>query len=454
MSQYTTKTVFLFLSVRSYISDLLQTPYLTYLSSKYRVVVFLPDTKDITPNDYIQNGNIIYIRIPHPSGKFFTLFDTLLRNELIRSYNDNPAVLWRNKRTTDKRRLFLRRMSFMIPKRLFTTRFFSWLETLCVPNPRLFMRYVSEYKPLLVLTAAPGLNPFDAYAILCAQRAGIPSVAVNFSWDNLTVYPRHVRHTDYLICWNKTIKKEAEELHDFKSSHIFISGIPRFDHYFTEEKHTLAREEFLKSKNLDPTRRTVLFAAKTQGDFYRDFIRAFISWQKGTLLPPLNLFVRIHPLDPLGLYKEFIGVPNVHVERAGELKQDDHAGGQKIEMNARDLLNMKYTLKYCDVCVNVSSTVSIEAMVFDKPVINIGFVPEFSDILSFPHYRPLIEKKAVRVAETMDDVRTYITDYLKNPRREAEGRRKALGMMVAPTDGFSYKRSVDFLDDILQKERK
>lgn len=445
-------TIFLFLSIRSYISDLLQTPYLEYLSTKYHVVVFLPESQRASAQGYLRNSNITYIHIPEPNSKFFTLFDGLLRNELIHRFDENPAVVWRNKRVTESRRLFLRRVSLLVPKKTLSPNFFSRVEALFIPGYRAFSRYVLKYKPALVLTATPGMFPFDTYAIHCAKKAGIPSVAVNFSWDNLTVYPRHVRKTDYLICWNNTMKREALELHGFREDRIFVSGTPRFDHYFRAETAPVSRNDFLSKKGLNPKHKTILFAAKTQGVFYKDFIRSFIGWRKNGELSSVNLFVRIHPLDSLSAYDEFMGIENIHIERAGTLKQDDSEKGQKIEMNKDDLLNMKHTLQYTDICLNVSSTVSIEAMVFDKPVINIGFVPLFSDILSFPHYRPLIEKKAVRVARSMEDLLGLIQRYLKNPAADKAGRQEIIDAMIRPTDGFSYKRSVDFLDVILKEE--
>lgn len=447
------KTVFLFLSNRAYTSDLLNTDYIKYLSQKYRVIVFLPKYSERSSeiSNYYKNENIEYIEIPYPKGKFWTLFDVLLRNELIRKFNDNPAVQWRNKRDNDPRRWFLRKISFLFSKKIFTPDFFTFTEKFFVPNYELFKKYAKKYNPFFVLTCTPGILPFDAYAILCAKKSRIPTVAVNFSWDNLTVYPRHVRKTDYLITWNNQVKEDAIKYHNYKEENVFISGIIRFDFYFKKIENSPLREDFLKSKNLNPDYKTVLFVSKTHGSFYKDFINSFIDWQKqDDFFKKLNFFIRIAPIDQIEDYKEFFDRPNIHLEYGGKIKQNDPVfrSGAKIEMDEEDLLNTKNTLKYSDICVSLFSTMSLEAFIFDKPVINIGFIPKIKDVASFYHYKPIIEKGAVKLAKNMEELKQYIKIYLDNPEIDKESRKKIVETMVEPTDGFSYKRNVDFIEKL------
>jgi len=447
------KTVFLFIGIRGYLSDLLHTPYIKYLSEKYKVVVFFPPLMghaktDIS--DYYKNENIEYVILPYSLGKFWTLFNELLRNEFICRFNDNPAVRWRNKRAGNPRRLFLRKIRRLLPKQFFSTGFFTFLEVYFLSDYKYFKQYAKKYNPALVITATPGLFPFDAYAVLCAKKYGIPTLATNFSWDNLTSYPRHLRKTNYLICWNDTIQGYAKSLHNYTDRSLFTSGIMRFDHYFTEDRKTVSREEFLKSKKLDPERKTILFASNTFGTFHKDFLRAFIGWQKEGLLEKLNLLVRLHPHDALEDFKEFVDLPNIHIEYAGTLKQSDSERGEKIELHTEDRFNLKQTFKYSDVCVNLFSTLTLEAFIFDLPVISPGFIEGYNkEFLNFIHYRPLREKKSVKLAHTMDEIKNSLDMYLKNPSLDRKERKEIVTTLVRPTDGFSYKRSVDFLDEIL-----
>src|SRR3989344_2956364 len=99
------KTVFLFLVLRIYMSDLLRTDYIKALSEKNRVIVFLRELEGEAPQEYYKNEHITYRTFKEPGGKFWTLFDGIFRNELIRIFDDNPTVIWRNSIARDKRRL-------------------------------------------------------------------------------------------------------------------------------------------------------------------------------------------------------------------------------------------------------------------------------------------------------------------------------------------------------------
>lgn len=453
------KTVFLFLAVRAYISDILNTPYIKYLSQCYKVVVFLREMEGIKDPDkeYYKNENITYIVAKEPQSRFWMLFGAYLRNEFIRMFDDNPAVKWRNESPKkDSRRKFLRKISNFLPKKLFKPGFFFFLEKLFFLGYKQFKKFADKYNPVLVLTAAPGLHPFDTYAILCAKKAGIPSVAMNMGLDNLTVYPRHIRPVDYLIVWNKMNKEQAIKWHGYNKNNVFVSGAMRFDHYFIPSKKEKSREEFLQSKGLDSKAKTVLYAAKTYGMFYKNFINNFIQWQKENVFgEPVNLFVRVHPLDSLSDFEEFFNVAGVHIERAAaDLKQDDKEKGHKVEMNEDDLINLKDTLKYCDVCVTITSTMVVELFLFDKPVVTSAVPDGRTAGLKFLHNQPYFENKALRVAHTYEEIKKYLAEYLKSPELDCEGRKKVVEYMAGPSDGLAYKRNVDFLDTILKNKNK
>jgi hypothetical protein len=60
-----------------------------------------------------------------------------------------------------------------------------------------------------------------------------------------------------------------------------------------------------------------------------------------------------------------------------------------------------------------------------------------------------VESGAVRVSKTEEDLAKFINVYLKNPELDHEGREKIVRDYVEFTDGLSYKRSVDFLEEII-----
>ncbi len=442
------KTIFLAIPHHVFTSDLLRTKYIEYLLSKFKVVVLTPS---ISPEyakkyQYPQSPDITYIEYPLEYSKFWSLFK-FLRISLVNEFDYLASIKYWYKRPNYKDNWHRRVLRFFgLPfSKLLTAKFFGRIESALLPKSRKFERLLQEHQPVLIVTATPGLNPWEAPFIIWAKKHDIPTVAVNFTWDNLTMNAKHIRKTDYLIAWNNVMKKEAIDIHRFAADKIFVSGTPRFDPYFVSEKNEPTREEFLKSKGLRPEHPTIFHTTVTKAYlFQKKYIRDLIELRKTKKIPYVNLFIRTHPLDLYKNYEEFFKVPDLYIEKAGQ-----EVNGN-VEMNYQDLLNLKYSLKYTDLNINYASTISIEACIFDKPVINIGFIDRFALAYEFSHYQPIYESGAVRLAKTDEDLPKLINTYLANPKLDSDKRSKIVKDYVGFTDGLAYKRSVDYLEKITQ----
>jgi len=452
-------TVFLFIFHHSHIADLLNTEYIKYLATRYKVVVFLPKREgraSLAENEYYKHENVEYREQELLHEKWWYRFK-LLRTACIRQFDSLVSVRWNydKNKYTDWRRTLLRRMSLLVPKSWMSTRTFTWLEGRMLPDEIFFKDAVAKYKPRIVLTATPGFTPFDAWAVLLAKKHRVPTCSINFTWDNLTSNGKFMRKTDYLVVWNGIIKQEALDYHRYTPESVFVSGPLRFDPYFTPMQGEMSRETFLRTKGLDPGAKTILIGTMTDNNYsgHVELIEYVLKLRDSGAIEPCNIFVRVHPIDHFNKYEGLIArkIKHLHIERAGTPLFDDRAPGQKVQMNQDDMRNLKHTLKYCDLCVNPFSTLSIEAMIFDKPVINLGLIPKHRPSLEYVHYKPLIDSGSVRVAYTDAELEEYLTLYLAHPETDREERRTIVQKYVGYTDGLSYKRSVDALDTILRR---
>lgn len=439
------KTFFLFIYPRLFVSDLLRGEYIKYLSSKYKVVVFLGKPED----SYYKSDNITYIKFPLKINRFWTLFEILLRINLIRRFDHFVGIKYRHVRYAgeDWRKNFLKFIARILPRNFFSPQFFYWFEKIFVTNKKLFKQYVDKYNPSLVLTSGPGLYFMEGWAILCAKKFGIPTAAINFSWDNLTIYARSVRKTDYIICWNDIVKKDAKEIHGYKDNEIFVSGILRYDFLFMKDELG-TREEFLKSKGLDLTKKTIFVATATDSD--SDLHKKVINAVKDM---NVNVYVRVHPLERMKTYEEFKALNNIYMEYAGTVKQGDEQRGWQTEMEKEDQINLKKILKFCDLHINRSSTMTLDSLAFNLklPIINLKFPTSVVPVVDYEHYKPIIDEGAVRLAHNIDEMIEYVKMYLDNPLLDMENRKKVFDMIIKFNDGLSYKRSVDFLEKMIKK---
>ena len=120
------------------------------------------------------------------------------------------------------------------------------------------------------------------------------------------------------------------------------------------------------------------------------------------------------------------------------------------EENRRHLAS---TMQHSDVIINVASTITIEASIFDTPVVNIAFDGEApvrwtesaERYYRFTHYQDIGKHGAVRVvgspAALIDAVGAYLTD----PSLDREGRARVVEEQCQFTDGRSAERVAGFV---------
>lgn len=431
------KTVFLFVDKPTFIGDLLETSYISYLASKYRVIVFTRevDKKIAEGRGYFQSPNITYLRWQMENNGLLGAMK-LMRFSCIREFDYLTTTKYmRSRRGSGGNSSWLRILSWPFFW-LFTGKFFNFLERLLMNRSEKFKEYCRAYDPALVIVATPGLNNFEAEAIWLAKKARLPTVSIDCAWDNLTTRATRVRPTDYFFAWHEPMRQEAINVHGFKKENVFIAGPMRFDYYFAENPQLSTREEFLRALNLDPHFPTILYTTQKSHSFEDLFLRKLFTLRDEGSIPYVNIFIRVHPLAGADRFREFVGRKDSVVDRPAEV------------MSANDLLHLKNTLMYSDLNINYSSTISLEAMAFDKPVINY-FEPTLQSF-ELNHYKPLVDSGAVRlVRDNAKELPIAIKDYLADPKLDSEKRQKMAGVYFPFRDGFCYRRSVDFIEKIL-----
>lgn len=444
-------TVFLFIPQSVFISDLLRTRYIEYLAEKHRVIVFTPsiDQETARTENYYLHPNIEYIKWDHPDKKTLNRFK-YLRPLLIRKFDHLITV----RQTEGRETLAMSRSTRLVRwlskpfSKILTTDFFTRLELFLIKTPPAMDEYIRRYQPSLIITATPGFNYYDGGAVLLAKKYKIPTVATNFTWDNLTSEAHMIRKTDFLFVWNDVVRKDAIELHHYPDEKVYTTGIMRFDHYFQNEENPKTREDFLASKGLDPNLKTILYATVSPAFIYHQkHLGYLVELREKKLIPYTNLLIRAHPFDRLEDYQKYEGLKNVCVEKAGqEVNWPD--GTLKVEMNRDDLINLKNTLRYTDLNVNFQSTISLEASIFDKPIINfVESGKEYTYRLS--HYKPIVDMGAVTLVRNSEELKNSIIEYLKNPKLHSAERKALVEKYIPFRDGLAYKRAVDFIEKII-----
>jgi hypothetical protein len=302
------------------------------------------------------------------------------------------------------------------------------------------------YRPVLVVAANPGLVFSEVPLLRTARRRGVRSMAIDSSWDNYTNKLIPVRQVDRLVVWNEIMKQQAVALHGYDPEAIRVAGAPQFDVHFRQRT---PRPDFFERIGADPSRRLIALTTTPRSLYlhHDHVLRALVAGLQDGRLHNAQVLVRLHPRDEFDAYREFADIPNVIVEKPFR-STVTVADGLAIDVMPEHQRHLGDTLCHADVVVNVASTISLEACIFDTPVVNIGFDgPEESPYVtsarryySFTHYVNITARNAVRVAASPAELVDAVAAYLANPGLDAEGRKQVVLDQCQFIDGRSAER--------------
>ncbi|MBI4160707.1 MAG: CDP-glycerol glycerophosphotransferase family protein [Candidatus Yanofskybacteria bacterium] len=317
-----------------------------------------------------------------------------------------------------------------------------------------FLDLLDQYHPdLVVVTDLHNEN--DVALMQDARRRSIPIVGIVRSWDHLTSKGLLKIVPDFICTPNEFLKYDAQTLHGVPEEKIKIVGIPHYDQYFSHLSSS--REKFTERLGVDPKTRFVLYAPfgsrYTPGN---SVDRDVIDCISQALPSAHKLIVRFPPTDSVDL-DGFVVPQNVILDRPGVHLSSRPEKFIRNELTREDDEWLQDTLSFSDVVISGLSTMSIDGAIFDKPVIVVGFdgysqQPHDQSVrryFEYDYFQPLFRSGGVRLAESVDDFRSFLAVYLADPKKDADGRRRLVQEQCGFTDGKSSERVCNVIFDIL-----
>lgn len=317
-----------------------------------------------------------------------------------------------------------------------------------------FVKIMKPLKPDLVVTGSPGIVTYADLPYLRASRMlGIPTVGVIQQWDNLSTKGLMPFRPTKLCVWNQASKKDAIELQYYDPENVEICGVPHFDLYLRAPFET--KEEFFKKIGLDFTKLLITFTTapyKSVAD-HTYVLDILLNAIKNRLLSQeIQILCRLHPLDERKRYEKYKDSENITFDYPGK-----YSPCLGWDPNIEETQHLIDTLYYSKVIINIASTITIEAAILDKPIINLGFSssePErfYKNVLinhHKRHYKYILEAGGIRIAKNEKELVDYVNMYLKNPKIDSEKRKELAESMIYKLDGKSSERVAEYILSVI-----
>ena len=306
-------------------------------------------------------------------------------------------------------------------------------------------------RPDVVLTTGP--FQYEQPAIIAAAKnLGIRTMALIPSWDNVSTKNRMGFTYDGYIVWSDQIKQELHRFYPFtRRTPIYVVGAPQFDILF-QERFFLSREAFCEMQGLRPELPIIVYAIGSPnfipGERY-GALRLAESVMRGDL-GDVQLLVRPHPIHDNGelrsLFKKF--APRVLLQQTAEVGAALTARSQ----DKRNITEWVNTFYHSNVLVNLSSTATVDAAIFDCPVVNLDYDPEpgqpnqklIKDINHcWTHFKPIAESGGVTLVNDSSETIQAIRSYLADPELHREKRRRIAESVCGYLDGQCGQRMAE-----------
>lgn len=284
--------------------------------------------------------------------------------------------------------------------------------------------------------------PFVAPLVYQAEQLKIKTASFIFSWDNLASKGRMAANFDYYLVWSDLMKTELQQFYaSVKSKDVEVVGTPQFEPYILD-RYKVSHEEFFSKFQLNPDFKTICFSCGDIATSKNDelYIETIANAIKEGEIKDLNLIIRTSPAeDPIRFSKYVEKFPFIKWNYPKwNLSRENHqeSWSQRIP-SVEDVKDLRSLLEYSDLNINMLSTMSLDFIQFDKPVINTVFgnskngLYDDQRFLNYAHIENVVNSKATKIVKNKEELIIAINLYLENHTLDSGNRKQLLQLQVS-----------------------
>lgn len=268
-----------------------------------------------------------------------------------------------------------------------------------------------------------------------AHDLKIPTSTVIYSWDNLPKAKLALRSDQYLV-WSNYMKEEFHLFYpEIPTESIVVSGTPQFT-FYADPKYIIEKTDFYKKYQLDISKKTICFSGddeRTSPDDHQYLEDVLDAITKNGLSDQYQILLRRCPIDLTGRHNKVIQkYPNLVKEAPPLWKFENTKSWTEIYPLYDDVALLVSTAFYCDVVINIGSTMAFDFAMFNKPCLFINYDQDVQvdsewsvdQVYRFQHFRSMESFDAVGWIDSKEMIVPLIQKAIDSP--ESVGRERNL----------------------------
>jgi CDP-glycerol glycerophosphotransferase (TagB/SpsB family) len=434
-----------------------------------RVTVISPNADEAYFRRECEHEQVALVQEPQSTGRLADWF-RIYRSYFLDDVMENPALRTKHIERFERGSSVLR-IALEITNRTLAKR--AWFRT----GYRHIEWWLNRSQPVKALLEKlqPDFlvfpNPFgvqETVYLIHARELGIPVICQMLSWDHVTSKGTPLLMPDYFISWGPMMTKELVDIYSFPRRKIYECGVPHFDVYFHKDKFK-PTHVVLRALNLPPGK-PYIFYGMVNPVFCPNELE-ILTWlvdriRRDAFVKSCTLVIRPHPQTIRGYYARnaqelarlyALAGPSVAIDTPPVLSDR-----LAWDMPKSDMSHLASLLRGSAMFLSAGSTLSLEACILDRPVVNIGFdgqeeLPYDRSArrgLDYAHIAKLLALGGIRVARSFDDLAAHINAYLLSPDSEKAERSLSALQECGPQDGQATKRAGDTLLELCRRAQR
>lgn len=243
---------------------------------------------------------------------------------------------------------------------------------------RSMLDVIDAVKPAVILFPSQGNDSFSLDVMRAAKARGVPTVMLNYNWDNLTGKGPMRLKPDALCVWGEDMAADSRRIHALEARQVRVIGAAHFAQYFDAElMETLRAEAATRDRP-----RTLLFGGNSRGHAEMPFLESLERAIREGVLPGVKVVYRPHPWRaPRPNEKDFADYGFEHIELDEQLATQfgdgmnregrpvDRTFTPSMSHNARLLVRV-------DGVITPLSTLALEAGLVGVPILGMNMFDE------------------------------------------------------------------------------